>query len=223
MASHTILPLIYILLKNILHIQINGGDKCLSIDCRFNNTFQVGIFIQIAILPSIDTDQAVIVILFNAACTAASVPACKTDHIAGRRAVRIDPAVLVFKPYAGHTETGLVIVITFSVSSISFFFSLFKLAFLVIWKLPAVFITQIRPFGPLLDQTAKLISIKSEHIHQCLYGWFQIIIRLIHDLTGIKDKIVYFFTGSQIGSVTVYNITPPVRNSPAGILLLSLG
>ena len=61
MASHTGLPLVYILLKDILHIQIYSGDKCLSVDCRFNNTFQVGIFIQIAILPSIDTDQAVIV------------------------------------------------------------------------------------------------------------------------------------------------------------------
>ena len=81
MASHTGLPFINVFLKDILYIYVNGGYNGPSIYCRLYHTFQIGIFIQIAILSSVYTDQAVIIILLNAAGTIAAVPACKTDHM----------------------------------------------------------------------------------------------------------------------------------------------
>mgnify|MGYP002310861945 CR=1 FL=1 len=55
--------------------------------------------------------------------------------------------------------------IPFSVSSISLFLSLFKFRFLVIRKLTAIFIAQIRPFWTFLDQPAQFIPIKAKHIY----------------------------------------------------------
>ncbi len=223
MASYAGLPLINILLENVLHIYINGRHNGLAVDCRFNHAFQIGILIQITIFPSVDTNKTIIVILLNTAGTAAAVSACKADHIAGSRAIRIDPTVFIFKPYACYTETGLVIVITFPVSGIPLFFRLLKPGLLVVRKLTAVFISQVRPFGALLDQASKFISIKSEYVHQGLDRRLQVIIRLIHNLAWIKDQVIHLFTGSQIGTVSVYNIPTSVRNGPAGIFLLSLG
>ena len=74
MASHTGLPFINVFLKDILYIYVNGGYNGPSIYCRLYHTFQIGIFIQIAILSSVYTDQAVIIILLNAAGTIAAVP-----------------------------------------------------------------------------------------------------------------------------------------------------
>ena len=82
MAAVTWLPtlvcqFINVFLKDILYIYVNGGYNGPSIYCRLYHTFQIGIFIQIAILSSVYTDQAVIIILLNAAGTIAAVPACK--------------------------------------------------------------------------------------------------------------------------------------------------
>ena len=42
-ASYRSLPFIYIFLKNILYVYINGGNDGLSINGRFNHPFQIGL------------------------------------------------------------------------------------------------------------------------------------------------------------------------------------
>ena len=107
LASCGILPLVQIFLHDFLDIYIDGRNHCISIFSWLDHTFQVGLLIQVSVFPAVCADELVIIILFDTAVSVASVALCKSDYIAGQGIVRINPFVLILKPYTLYLFPGI--------------------------------------------------------------------------------------------------------------------
>ena len=85
-----------VLFHNLLDVDIQGGNDCISIG-RFNDCpLQVGVLIQITELSAVCPAQDICVVRFQPACTAGI--ASDSDHIARKCFQRIIPDVIFFKP-----------------------------------------------------------------------------------------------------------------------------
>ena len=84
---------------NRLQIAVNGRHDRFAIVSRNDRSLQIGVIVQITVLPAICPDQRIIIILFQSIQTV-SVTRGKTDDITGKRLVRVGSPIAILEPYA---------------------------------------------------------------------------------------------------------------------------
>ena len=132
LAARGGLPFIDVFLYNILDIHINGGNNGLAALCRLHHALQVGVLVQVSVLPSVHPNKAAVIVLLNPSCSHAAVTAGKSDHIAGQGIIGIDPFIFIFKPDPLDPLFSLHLVLVLIISFVHILCQLLKGSLLVI-------------------------------------------------------------------------------------------
>ena len=210
-------------MENILDVDVNGGHYGPAVDRRFDHTLQVGVLVQVAVLPAVGAGELVVVKLFNAPGARTAVPAGKADDIAAHGIVWVYPAVLVLKPDPLDPFFGLVVVLAGFKRRVGILLKLFESRLLIVAQLPALAVAHIRTFAALLDQVLQLRGVVTEGLHQRVDGGLQVMVLVIENLHRVDDQIVHLLALGDVGAVAVHDIPAAVWDHAAVVLLLPLG
>ena len=214
-ASDASLPLVNVFFTYFLNIQINCGNNRISILGRFNHALQVGIRCQVAVLSAVISHQGAVIILLDSSGTGASVLLGETDDIAGSGSVGIHSPVLVLKPDAQNFFL-LAVLRKGLVSGLGLGLKLF-----LFLKGHLFFIPDIGAVLLSRDRAPQILRVKAEQLCEQRNGRLHALLFLILvHLLRIENQSVHLLAGGQVGSVPIHNVSPPVGNRPAVVILV---
>ena len=215
-VTELFIQLFDVFFHDLLNVHIQRGYQAVTV-LRFDDrTLQLGIFIEIAEFPAVDTIEYIRIIRLQAYDTIAEIVG-KAYHRTGQRLHRILPDIILFKPDSlhilplGNFFFGKIFPRSGDGGLIGIFFFLCDLFF---QNLILAVSGRLR-----CDQASKLCFIQSEGSRQCFYRRLQISLFFIDCLTVQDHRINLFASGKYI-PVPVPDLSPPVRNASAVILLL---
>ena len=211
LASHGFLPLPDSLLHQLLNIHVYGGHDDAAVSGRLDHRLQVGIIIEISVLPPVYPDEGVVIILLNPSVSLASVGGGEPDDIACQGAVWVKPLVFILKPYPPNPLV-LPLFIVFLIEGI---LQGFKSLFLLVSHPPLI--PEIPGLPVIVHGFQKLVAAVAEYLRQGVDRGVQIVLFLLVDLARVQYQVVNLVAGGQVSPVPVHNIPSSVGDGPAVI------
>ena len=199
-----LLQLFHIFLDDLLHFQIDGCDQIVAVGCRFRGLDQIIAVIQICIGTPVSTVQFLVIITLESAKTFISADN-KSQQVTAEFIIGIDSGVIILKPYTDNIIPVIRI--------LKFLEGLHLLIGkpLLHHRVKGILIFQIT-----LQSFLRNIKVFGQRIHRCC-----LICLLTKYVLRLDDQIVNLIAGGQNRAVSIQNITPPVRNGDAFIVLLT--
>ena len=214
-------PLVNVLLHHLLHVQVDGGDHGVAVDRRLDHRLQIGVVVQVAVLPAVGPGENTVVGLLNAPVARGPVAGGEAQNRAGRVVVGVIPFIFLLKPDAVDLFLLLRRDVALGECLVHLVPGGLKPLLLIHRQLPGVAdVGAVRIFQ---DQVGELRLVVAEGCGQGRGGGVQIFILpvlgivAVHDLPGVDDEVVHLIAHRQISPVPVHNVPPLVGDRPAVI------